>query len=1189
MQRRPAQSENVEWRNKALAAQQARGLSSEDSDANPRGNAGGRFCWTRISGYLARAAAVLLWVAIAISAAHAQEFRASVTGQVADGSGSVIPGAAVIAVDTATGQTYSTKTDGQGGYSLLYLLPGPYKVTVKAQGFQSSVFDNVVLESAQQRGLNVTLHPGAVTEQVMVTANSGLLDTVSASTGGVIDQVKVQNMPSTGREVWDDVSLAPGIRSLATDPFDVTPRNSGNTYAVSGVPADANAFWVNGAPVSDQGKWYFAPEQDAVQEVQAAANPYDAQYGRTAGGAFNSNIKSGTDKYHGSIYDYYGNEALNANFWQDDLYGIRNGLDIRNTFGGTIGGPVIHNKTFFFGGYEGFRQNYPSPAVDSVPPQQWLSGNFQGSGYTIYDPATTTCVATNSSGGCTQYSRQPFMSDTIPANRISAIGQAILAMYPTSTAAGATNNYAIPGARTYLYDQYVGRVDQTFTQMTRLYGLFTAQRNGAHNPGNGFNNAATTASVPTGLDYNIIADVTHIFSTSMVVDLKASLGHSTSQTVTGDALQSGFLASKLGLTMPSNGSTANQNIVPEFTVANYTSLFGNTSNGTADADADFAISLTQTKGPHILHYGAEMMDVQTATTGVPGTPNGTFTFDQTYTQQNPLNASPNQGNSIADILLGVPTSGAVTWNDNTFVTYHYFGFFAQDTWRVRPNLSVDAGLRWDVNKSPSERHDRMNGNFCLTCANPYSQQVNYSTSPSLQNPLLGGWTFAGVNGVPSTPFNVQWNDWQPRVGVSWNVARDTVIRGGYGIFYTWPYLNTTDNGFSQTTSYVASLNGNLTPTNYFSSGNPYPNGVIAPTGSAGGLQTQAGQTITYYNTNRAIRKTQHWSFGVQRQMPGAVLLDVEYIGSYTSGIPVATSMDVISRAQQQACLQNSAICNTNVSNPFYGVLPVSTSLGASPTIPAWELMRSYPLFNGVTEEQAPTGTSHYNSANVRVERQIKTLDFIFNYTYSNWEDQDSYLNNGAFIDSSLWRGLDPNDQRHYIDANVVYPLPSSGRTGFAGALLNHWLVDSTILWGTGMPLAIPSANLTGAQGCTSYDPAGGQTRAHWFNNNVSCYQVLTQWQPRTTPLYIGYLRNPGMFFWNPAFHKQFALPWEGSFAQFRMEAVNGANHPVFGGPNETLSTPPVYAPSTSWTGFGTLPTSQENAPRAVIASLRITF
>ena len=1135
-------------------------------------------------------AAALLLMLLSAAQGRAQEFRASISGQVSDKTGAVIPGATVTAVNTSTKQSYSTKTDAQGDYNLLYLLPAQYNVTVTAPNFQTAIFNDVVLESAEQKGLNATLNPGAVTQQVVVSAaGSQLLETVSASIGGVIDQRKVENMPSTGRLVWDDIALTPGIRTTATDPFDATLRNNAHSYTVSGVTVGGNAFFMNGAPVSDQGKWYFAPEQDAVQQVQASASPYDAQYGRTAGGAFNANVKSGSDRYHGSVYDYYGNQALNANDYAGDLYRIPLPIDIRNTFGGTVGGPVIHGKAFFFFGYEGFRQHFPSSTVDSVPPMAWRTGNFQGSGYTIYDPATTHCVKTNSSGGCTQYSRDPFPNDIIPPGRISPIARAILSYYPAPTTAGVVDNYAISAPRILMYDQYVGRVDYEFTSRTRMYGIYAAQKNVGHYPGNGLPNLATTANVPTSLDYNIIADVTHIFSSSLVLDLKASLGHNHYEEITGETLQNNFLASKLGFNMPANGSTFHQNIAPQISASNYTTLFGNTNNGSADVDADFEGSLTQTIGRQSLHYGAEAMDVQSATVGIPGTPNGSFGFGSEFTQQNPFKPNPKQGNSIANLLLAIPGTGDFTWDDTTFHSYHYFGVFGQDTYRMRPNLTLTYGLRWDVDTSPQERHNRMNGNFCLTCVNPYTSQINFANAPALQTPLRGGWTFAGVNGVSTAPYQVHWNDWQPRVGVDWAVTPKAVVRGGYGIFYSWPSFNTTDAGFSQTTSYVASLNGDLTPDDYFASGTPYPNGAVVPSGAGEGLETDAGQRIGYYNTNRNILVAQHWSVDVQRELPHGTLLDVAYIGSYSSNLAVGTSLDTITTAQQQACQQDLALCDTNVSNPFHGVLPANTPLGASATIPIWELHRAYPLFDGLSENEVPSGTSHYNSGNIRVERQVRSLDFIFNYVYSNWADRISYLNNGAFRDATLWYGLDPNDVRHYIDANVVYPLPTTKLTGALGALLNNWLIDSTVMWGSGDPLAIPDANLTGAPGCTSYAPVGGQTRGHWLNNNVSCYVPLSQWQARTTPLRVGYLRNPQTFFWNPAFHKVFALPREGTSLMFRMEAVNGANHPNFDGPNENLSQPPSYSPTNGYTGFGALSSTQSNAPRTVIASLRISF
>lgn len=1122
------------------------------------------------------------------SASWGQVFRASINGEVADPSGAVIPGATVTAVSVATKQSFSTQTNSQGEYALLDLSPGAYTVTVTAPHYKTKVYNDLELASAEQRGLNVALSLGAVNQSVTVTATSGLLNTVTASTGSVLNESAVQNMPSTGRQVWDDVSVTQGVRSQATDPFDLTLRNNGNAYTVSGVPSNGNAFFVNGAPVSDQGNWYYAPEQDAVQEVQVSVAPYDARYGRTAGGAFNSNVKAGTDKYHGSIYDYYGNEALNANFSANNLAGIKKGLNIRNTYGGTLGGPIRSRKTFFFGGFEGYRQNYPAPSIQSVPPLSWRSGDFSGSGYTIYDPLSTHCLTTNATGGCTQYGRTPFPNDTIPASRISPIGQALLALYPAQTAPGDVNNYAITGARSFYYDQYLSRIDQAFTDKTRMYGLFTLQKGGAFFAGNGFTNAASTQSVPISWDYNIITDLTHIFSPSLVMDLKASYGHDTNATFTGTALQNSFLASKLGLTMPHNGSALKQNIAPEITTDNYAALFGNTDSGTFDGDANFAGNMTQIIGHHTLYYGAEAMDVQYASIGTPGIPNGTFHFDPTWSQNNPFQANPSQGNSIADILLGAPTTGSATWDENIFETYHYYGLYVQDNYMLRPNLVLNLGLRWDVNQSPSERHNRMNAGFCLTCTNPYTSQINYSIAPTLQNPLLGGLLFAGVGGVSRAPYLVQKNNWQPRIGVSWAIMPKVVIRGGYGIYDSWPYLNITSQGFSETTSYISSVDGNLTPTSYFSSGTPYPSGLVAPAEATGGLETDAGQNISYYNTDRRIPMAQHWSFGMQWEPLRSTVLDVEYMGTATHNLPVSTSLGIIPPALQQSCNQDLAICNTTVPNPFRGVLPANTPLGSSAVIPAWELQRAYPLFNGVYEVQAPTGSSHYNALSVRVQRQLRSLNFIFNYTYSNWMDRDGYLNNGAFRDTNLYSDLDPADVRHYMDLNVVYPLPTTKERGVIGALANNWLVDSTVMWGSGTPLSIISANLTGTPGCTSYIPQGGQTRAHWFNNNVNCYQELGPWQARTSPLQIGYLRNPGAFFWNPAVHKQFGLS-HGMFLRFRAEAVNGANHPVFGGPNESLNEAPTFSPRTNWAGFGTLPIGQSNAPRALITSLRIIF
>ena len=1123
---------------------------------------------------------------------HAQEFRATITGQVTDSTGAVIPGASITAVNVDTRVVSSAKSNKQGAYSVLYLLPGTYTVTVGAPQFQTIVYKKVILNSAQQMGLNVTLKPGSVAQQVVVTAGSVDLDTVSASTGGVIDQLKVENMPSTGEDVFDDVSFTQGIRAASANTFGLTIRNNSDLYAVAGSQTDESTYYVNGAPVSNQdngGTWYFVPNQNAVQQVQASVMPYDAQYGRTGGGVFSVNIKHGGNAYHGSFYDYYGNDFLNANTWIANLSHVRKAINIRNTFGAAVGGPIRKGKTFFFGSYEGYRQDQPTVITETVPAPAWINGDFSGSPYKIYDPLTTYCAKPAAGGGCTTYARKEFPNDTIPSSRFSPIGQAILAMYPAPNKPGFVNNFTAIRPTNYMYNQYIGRIDQNFSQNTRIYGVGTLQTNRLTDSGNVFNNAASTAVDTPDTDYDIILDLTHIFSPTLVMDLKASYGHYYLLNTIGTAVKNNFTASDLGFKMPYVGSTPHQNIAPALTVAGMAPLFGNTQSGGANAQADFSGSMTQLLGRHNLHYGAEFTDVQSAPTGIPGDPNGTFTFNNGFTQENPFAPNARQGQEVADVLLGYPAAGSVGWDSTSFTTMHYYGLFLQDDYRVLPNLTLNLGLRWDVNMSPSDRHNRMNAGFCLTCVNPYSNQINYSKAPGMQGPLLGGLLFAGVNGVPSAPFQVFWNEWQPRVGFDWEVLPDTVIRAGYGIYDTLPIGAINQTGFSQGTPYISSLDGSLTPSPYFNAGTPFPSGAIKPTGAANGLETQAGGGIGYTNTNRRIRMTQHWSFGIQRKMPGSTLLDVEYMGTTVHNIPVATSLGVVSTAEQQACYASGAACNNSVPNPFYGVLAANTGLGASPTIPAWKLMRAYPLFDGVTEDSVPSGDSHYNALDVRVERRLKSLDFVFNYAYSNWIDRDTYLNNGSFRDANLWKGLDPKDQRNYLDANLVYPLPNLHMNRALRIVENGWLFDSTVIWGTGYPLALPSATLTGTPGCTSYAPAGGQTRAHWFNNNESCWKQLVAWQPQTTPINVGFIRDPGFVLWNPAFHKQFALPHEGMFAQFRMEALNGANHPTWGPPSLAIGKPATFSTRTSWTGFGTLPTTSGRSQRVLIASLRILF
>jgi len=494
-----------------------------------------------------------------------------------------------------------------------------------------------------------------------------------------------------------------------------------------------------------------------------------------------------------------------------------------------LGGPVQKDRTFFFGSFEGFRQHEPGPLTDTVPTAAMRTGNFAGSGYTIYDPTTVTCARTSTSG-CSQYSRTAFPNDAIPASVINPIGQAILNLYPAPNLSGTVDNYATTKDSNYGYNQYIGRVDHYFSDYTRLYAVFTEQGNSAYLGQNGITNVATTAENQTGYGVNAIVDLTRTLSPSLVADLRMSFARKTGFTTTGTAVAQNY--SVPGLTMPFIPTTTHQNIAPTVAVTGYTALFGNTGNGNVSNYWYLSPTLSQVKGHHTLHYGFQFMNIQSGAAGIPGKPNGAFTFGLNWTQQNPLTAVTGSGNALADLQLGYPSSGSVAWNNNAFTTYRYYAAYVQDDFKLRPNVTLNLGLRWDVDTSPSERHNGINGPFCFTCPNPYTNQINYSLYPTLPNPLTGGLTFAGVN-APRSPYNVPLTNWQPRVGIAWAITPRTVFLAGFGFFYNYGNLGTTTTGFSATTNYIESVNGNVNPTNYFLSGKPFPNGVVVIRGERG--------------------------------------------------------------------------------------------------------------------------------------------------------------------------------------------------------------------------------------------------------------------------------------------------------------------------------------------------------------------
>ncbi|MBV8895281.1 MAG: carboxypeptidase regulatory-like domain-containing protein, partial [Acidobacteriaceae bacterium] len=422
----------------------------------------------------------------------AQEFRGTLTGTVTDPSGATIGQASVQAVNNATHENYSSTTTGKGAYFIPYVLPGIYTVTVTAPGFKQQVQQNVVMEAGRSTGLNFSLQLGAVGQTVEVSAAPPLIETANGSGGTILTEREIENAPLNGRQIYSLIGTTPGSQVTQTQygaqGFSGTRAWDVNgSYRLGGGVQGYQQFILDGTNISlqfhgSQGTWEFAPNVDALQEVNVMTTTYDARFGRTGGGTVSMVTKSGTNGYHGDLYEYLENGDLNANNFENNLNGLPRQNLHQHQFGGTFGGAVKKNKIFFFGAFERYIENIPFTTVTSVPPAYLRpssgSGvNFTQTGFTIYDPATTVCTAPGGTiGNCpgNAYARTAFPNDTIPANRINPIGAAILNLYPlpNSGGGGLQNNYIANVPDKYRYWQPMVRVDYQTSDNTRFYSVF---------------------------------------------------------------------------------------------------------------------------------------------------------------------------------------------------------------------------------------------------------------------------------------------------------------------------------------------------------------------------------------------------------------------------------------------------------------------------------------------------------------------------------------------------------------------------------------------------------------------------------------------------------------------------------------------------------------------------------------------
>ncbi|MCU1260477.1 MAG: hypothetical protein JWO80_3362 [Bryobacterales bacterium] len=1171
--------------------------------------------------------ASLLFSALFFPIVLGQDFRATVTGQVTDPAKASVPNANVKATNFGNNEVTETKTNADGYYSLPLLNPGEYAIEVSAQGFKTVKRAGITLRVADKLELPIVLEVGQMNQEVTVTAQQEILNTTSADRGLSFDPIKTQEYPLNGRQVYMLLALTPGViftqEQFGANGFSGTRGwDTNGSYRINGGRSGTNMFLMNGAPLSDYGSWQFSPNVEAVQEFKVQTSNYDAQYGRTGGGTVNTLLKSGSNAWHGDVFDYWRNSIMDANTTQNNLVGASKGKHNQHQFGGVVGGPIRKDKDFVFFSDEEWREVVPFPLVQNTPPLDIRDGqHFTQYNINVYDPLTThACGAADNCPGSVSYVRDRFPGNVIPLSRISPIGAKILSLYPapnSNVGQLQQNFFATGSVGRYGYDQPIGRWDHVFGPNDKFYALFSFQHGHEFRNNNGFPPPAQRGNITSERQFQgYITDYTHVFTPTSILDLRASFTRFTSFFPDGSD-SFGFTYDQLGIKNMPIPPTVNRKTAPHIALDQYPEIIGTSYSWNTDNQIDIEPSITQTHGKQTWHYGGEYANIGRGAGG-PGQATGRLNFDskfwtQHYKDQNFSGSGATDGFGLASLLLGLPNSGNIDYNDSYYRRNNYLAFFFQDDWKIHPRLALNLGLRYDVQYPFTEIHNRVNAGFDFSAKNPYSDQIiaNWTQLkaqwdaanpaqtdiyPAPPSAILGGLLFAGKNGTGSKVYNTDYTNIQPRIGMAFSLTHNTVLRGGFGIYHRAPSNSQVTYGFSQSTNYIRSTNGDITPaaglTGPYSLENPFPNGYIAPPGSSAGLLTNIGNGISVDSNNLPIPRTYEFSFGIQQQLPWSLVLEAAYAGNQTYHEPVNIQTDYLSAADFASAAVNPSKYNQNVPNPFFGILPNTSSFGSGSLISSANLRRPYPEFNGVEIYTNPIGKYRYDALQMSLEKKVYgsrsagMVTFVFSYTFSKSYEQNHFLStqnpgiNNIPLQGNLIKELDYQDKPQTVAFSGVWDLPIGRGTHLLNTnnrlvdgAFGGWSFDWIYTYSSGYPTGVPNALFT----CASYT-VQNQTANQYFNNDKSCYHDYTSYSLRSVPDRFAWIRDPFKPQLNIALQKTFKFSERYSL-RFRAESFNVTNTPILQGPNTDRTN----------SRFGMLPLQQNNFPRLVQLAAKFYF
>ena len=1115
-------------------------------------------------------------VAVAVPASS-QTITGTITGIVKDASGGVLPGAAVTMTQLDTNRQETAVSDAEGRYTSGPLPLGNYRIEASLSGFKSALRSGVTLTIDEVARVDFMLEVGAVQEVVEVSAEASLVDPNTSALGKLVDNRRIAELPLNTRNVYSLIFLTPGVAGTIGNAY------GDLRYTINGARPRSSDTLIDGVtatfPTVTGGVGISVfPSVDAIQEFKVLGATYPAEFGRSLGSVVNVVYRSGSNNFRGSAYEFVRDSAFDSRDYFQKLRNEKLGDFSRHQFGGSAGGPLQPSKMFYMASFEGLRESAFSSRTLSVPTELERQGDFSrsfaanGQLIRIFNPFTTR---PNPSGS--GFIRDPFADNRIPQSMLDPVALNVLRYYPLPNQPGdpgtGRNNYVATGTANLNTNNTDLRLDRNFGTSGRTFVRYS-HRFVETIPLQSFPDELAIAEgrvIEENRAHNFVAEHNQTIGRSTL--FTARLGFARTLFVF-DNQGLGFKPSSLGLPV-SIDQNVDREMFPRFGVSGMVSLGGNDHRYNAFMSYPLLLSLTRTTPRHTLKTGFDARMIRVNVWEARAS--GTFNFSQAMTQgPNPNTASSTAGHSIASLLLGTGTSGNTliqNWK-NVASQNFYFAGYVQDDWRVSEKLTLNAGLRYDVETPRTERYDRMNY-FDPDAPSPLAARV-----PGFPD-LRGGLVFVGVDGNPRTQFETDTNNVSPRIGGAYQLNDKTVLRSGYAHVYGPSYQQANGTvgpfGFRTENLWVATIDG-ITPFRLLR--DPYPDGFRPSPGATEGLVTGVGGPLQapLRNGSRTPWNRQ-WNVTVQRELPWRTAVEIAYVG--TEGHDLQTNSESglnLNQLDPQYQALGSQL-NQLVPNPFFGI--VNSGILVAPTVSRGQLLRPYPQFTDIIPLQNTGATSLYNALQISVNRRMSGgLLLAGSYVWSKAvEEGESHQNS---YDLRASRSVASYDIPHRLVLSALYELPygegrrfGSSAPAVLDAILGGWQINGIVTLQSGTPLTISASNTAGL-----FNPV---TRANWNGEDprldAARDERLQRWfdtsvfsQPApftfgnagaTFPL----LRTDPVRNLDLSLFKHFALPGRVRL-QARVEAFNALNYVQFGSPNTSVTS----------SSFGVV-SSQANAAR----------